>query len=161
MVPRRQLQITYALGMFSMLLAMPTSACPISPRSNMARAITWAAPTKYIAGTPSSRKRALKELNAVKGRWIVVYLSIQCGDCARVARLLNRYAGRERVLGVAQGSPEEVEQWANSLHLAYQVKSVSSKTLEELGAVILPTIVLYVNGIARGSRAPSTEAGWR
>jgi hypothetical protein len=75
--------------------------------------------------------------------------------------LLNRYAGSERVLGVAQGSPEEVEQWANSLHLAFPVKSVSAETLEELGAVILPTIVLYVNGIARGSRAPSTEAGWR
>jgi hypothetical protein len=125
------------------------------------RPIIWATPTKYIAGTPSSRKRALKELNVVRGRWVVAYLSIQCGDCDRVARLLNRYVGLERILGVAQGSPEEVEQWANSLHLAYQVKSVSSKTLEELGAVILPTIVLYVNGIATGSRAPSTEAGWR
>jgi hypothetical protein len=103
----------------------------------------------------------LTELNAVRGRWIIVYLSIQCGDCDRVARLLNRYVGHERILGIAQGSPEEVEQWANGLHLAFPVKSVSAATLEELGAVILPAIVLYVNGIARGSRAPSTEAGWR
>jgi hypothetical protein len=161
MIQLQHHKINCALVVFSILFTRPASAGAISPQSSTVRPITWSAPTKYIAGTRRSRKRILTELNAINGRWVVAYLSIQCGDCDRVARLLNQYVRYERVLGVAQGQAEEVHRWASGLHLAFQIRCVSGEAMEDLGAVILPTIVLYVNGIARGSRAPSMEAGWR
>ena len=117
----------------------------------------WASPREYIAGTERSRLTATKSLGAASGRWIIAYLSIGCSDCDAVVPSLNSMAARSRVLGVAVANEKQIEQWRKKHNAAFPVRRVSERTFEDLGAVVLPTIVLFENGQATGARAPSLE----
>ncbi len=123
--------------------------------------IKWAGPSEYIAGTPASHKKALRALGAEKGRWVAAYFTLDCGDCDRVARMLNAYKDTDRILALALGSDIDAQAWAKRLELRFKVKAVTADTFEALGATVLPVLVLFENGVARGTRAPSMEKGWK
>lgn len=69
---------------------------------------------------------------------------------------MKKTAETERVLGVTLAPAESARKWKRELGLNYPVISVSEKTFEDLGAVILPTLVLFEDGEARGAYTHST-----
>jgi thiol-disulfide isomerase/thioredoxin len=85
----------------------------------------------------------------------VGYFSAYCPDCDRAAIELNKTAEHERVLGVTIAAAETALKWKQELGLRYRVISVSERTFEDLGAVILPTVVLFEDGEAKGAYTPS------
>ena len=117
----------------------------------------WASPREYIAGTERSRLKAAKALGAARGRWIIAYLSIGCSDCDAVVPSLNAMAASDNLLGVAIATNQQIEAWRKKHNATFPVRSVSERTFEDLGAAVLPTIVLFENGKATGARAPSLE----
>jgi hypothetical protein len=118
--------------------------------------IKWKKIEECIAGTPVSRRRAARRLGFDRGRWVVAYFSAYCSDCDKAAVELNKTAEVERVLGVTIAPTESARKWRQELRLNYPVISVSEKTFEDLGAVILPTLVLFEDGEAKGAYTPST-----
>ncbi|MGH9829949.1 MAG: hypothetical protein ACREDR_42600 [Blastocatellia bacterium] len=132
-----------------------------SRRPPVSRPIVFARPDKYIAGTPRTRLDALRNLKtaspANRGRWVIAYFSISCADCDRTARALNAYAATERIIAVAAAPAEDVNRWSSALGLKYPVFAVDDDTLERLGAIVYPTVVLFVDGKATGARCPSME----
>jgi hypothetical protein len=121
------------------------------------KTIRWRKPEECIAGTPASRRRAARSLGVGRGRWVVAYFSAYCSDCDRAAVELNRVAGSERVLGLTLAPAAIAKRWRQELGLKYRVISVSERTFEDLGAVILPTVVLFEDGEAKGAYTPSVE----
>ncbi|MGH9763681.1 MAG: hypothetical protein ACREDR_32865, partial [Blastocatellia bacterium] len=96
-----------SLSVFVYLASTSLAQAP-SGRPSPSKPIVWTKPQKYLAGTLSSRRDALKSLHADRGRWIVAYFSVNCGDCDRTARSLNSYASEQRILAVASAPAEEV-----------------------------------------------------
>ena len=123
--------------------------------------IVWASPSKYLAGTTESRSRSARTLGIDHGRWVVIYLTLDCSDCERAARMLDKYADIEHIIGVAVAPREDIARWVASLQLHYPVKPIDERCMEDLGATLFPTIVLFEDSRARGARAPSMEKGWR
>jgi hypothetical protein len=117
--------------------------------------IKWKKAGECIAGTPVSRQRAAHSLGFHRGRWIVAYFSAYCLDCDKAAVKLNELVDRERVLGVTIAPAETARRWKQELGIKYRVISVSERIFEDLGAVILPTVVLFENGEAKGAYTPS------
>ncbi|HET9532953.1 MAG TPA: hypothetical protein VFQ92_21540 [Blastocatellia bacterium] len=137
-------------------LVPPTSGLPIQ-HEQPGEKIKWKKVEECIAGTPISRRRAARNLGFHCGRWVVAYFSAYCSDCDRAAVALKKTAEVERVLGVTLAPAESARKWKRELGLNYPVVSVSEKTSEELGAVILPTIVRFENGEAKGAYTHSGE----
>ena len=119
--------------------------------------IEWESPEKCIAGTPDSHRRAARRLGINRGRWVVAYLSAYCADCDKAAVELNSVAESEQVVGLTLAPAAIAKKWRQELGLKYRVISVSARTFEELGAVILPTIVLLEDGEAKGAYTPFME----
>ena len=142
-----------------LMAAALSSASPLAARTQGKAAVQehWASPREYIAGTERSRLKAVRALGLARGRCIIAYLSMGCSDCNAVVPALNVLAETSKVTGVAIASPEEIEQWRRKYGAKFPVRSVSEQTFEDLGAVVLPTIVLFENGRATGARAPSLE----
>jgi hypothetical protein len=135
-------------------LVLPASGHPIQHEQSGEK-IKWRKVEECIAGTPTSRHRAARRLGFHRGRWVVAYFSAYCSDCDRAAVELKRIAETERVLAVTLAPPESARKWKRELRLNYPVISVSEKTFEDLGAVILPTIVLFEDGEAKVAYTPS------
>lgn len=119
--------------------------------------LNWASPKEYIAGTEKSRLRAARALGFARGRWIVAYISTGCRDCDAVVPALNNLAKSNRVVAITVADAREAKEWGNRLGASFPIKSVSESRFEELGAVVMPTVVLFVDGKAQGARAPSLE----
>ena len=85
----------------------------------------------------------------------MAYFSAYCSDCDKVAVELKEIAEVERVLGVTIAPAESPRKWKQELRLNYPVISVSEQIFEDLGAVILPTLVLFEDGEAKGAYIPS------
>jgi thiol-disulfide isomerase/thioredoxin len=117
--------------------------------------IKWKQAGEYIAGTPASRRRAAKKLGFDRGRWIIAYFSAYCLDCDKIAVKLNELVDQEQVLGLTIAPTEAANRWKQELGIKYRVLSVSERMFEDLGAVILPTVVLFEDGEAKGAYAPS------
>jgi hypothetical protein len=141
----------FSLSAFA--LVPPTGVLALQ-RGQISKRIKWKKAEECIAGTPSSRRRAARRLGFHRGRWIVAYFSAYCSDCDKVAIELIKTAEIERVLGITIASAESAKKWKRALRLNYRVISVSERTFEDLGAVVLPTLVLFVNGEAKGAYAP-------
>ena len=86
----------------------------------------------------------------------MAYFSAYCSDCDKAAVELKKTAEIERVLGVTIAPAESARKWKQELGLNYPVISVSERTFEDPGAVILPTLVLFEDGEAKGAYTPST-----
>lgn len=144
-----------------LLAAAALAAAPIAARTQGKPAAQehWASPREYIAGTERSRLKAARSLGLARGRRIIAYLSMGCSDCVAVVPALNTLAASSKVVGVAIATPVEIEQWRKRHGANFPIRPVSENTFEELGAVVLPTIVLFENGKATGARAPSLEEG--
>jgi hypothetical protein len=135
-------------------LVLPASGLAIQ-RSQISERIGWKKVEECIAGTPNSHRRAARRLGFHRGRWIVAYFSAYCSDCDKAAIELKKTAEAERVLGITIASAESAKKWKRELGLNYRVISVSERTFEDLGAVILPTLVLFEDGKATGAYTPS------
>jgi hypothetical protein len=149
----RSFVITCLFSLVAFALVLPTDGLALQ-RGQISEGIKWKKPEECIAGTPSSHRRAARKLGFHRGRWIVAYFSAYCSDCDKVAIELKKTVEIERVLGITMASPESTKKWRRELRLNYRVISVSERTFEELGAVILPTLVLFLNGEAIGAYAP-------
>jgi hypothetical protein len=136
-------------------LVLPTSGLSIQ-RQQESEQIKWKKVEECIAGTPVSRRRAARRLGIHRGRWVVAYFSAYCSDCDKAAVELKKTAETECVLGVTIAPAESARKWKRELGLNYRVISVSEQTFEDLGAVILPTLVLFEDGEAKGAYMPST-----
>jgi hypothetical protein len=147
--------------MFIALVCLTASAAnlpstsPAAERQQTDDKITWKKAEEFIAGTPASRRRAAHKLGFGRGRWIVAYFSAYCLDCDKAAVKLNDLKDQEQVLGLTIAPAETAEKWKQELGIKYRVLSVSERMFEDLGAVILPTVVLFEDGEAKGAYAPS------
>lgn len=135
-------------------LVLPTSGLAIQ-HERLSEKIKWKKAEECIAGTNISRRRAARRLGFHHGRWVVAYFSAYCSDCDKAAVELNKTAEIEHVLGVTIAPAESARKWKRELGLNYPVISVSEQTFEDLGAVILPTLVLFEDGEAKGAYTPS------
>ena len=135
-------------------LALPMNGFAIQ-REQTIEKIKWKKVEECIAGTPMSRRRAARRLGIHRGRWVVAYFSAYCSDCDKAAVELKKTAETECVLGVTIAPAESARKWKRELGLNYRVISVSEQTFEDLGAVILPTLVLFQDGEAKGAYMPS------
>lgn len=149
-------KLIICMSMVVCLDAFPEAACAQSPADNLER---WASPRDYIAGTERTRLKATQTLGVAKGRVIIAYLSIGCGDCDAVVPALNKLSERYKVIGVVIATNSEAEGWRKKHKAVFPVRAVSERTFEHLGAAVLPTLVLFENGKAVGARAPSLEEG--
>ena len=146
---------------FTVLVCLTASAASlssISPDAELQQTndkIMWKKAGEFIAGTPASRRRAAHKLGFDRGRWIVAYFSAYCLDCDKTAVKLNDLVDQERVLGLTIAPAEAAEKWKQELGIKYPILSVSERMFEDLGAVILPTVVLFEDGEAKGAYAPS------
>lgn len=131
------------------------SSDPTTQHEQANEKIKWKEAGDCIAGTPASRRRAARRLGFHSGRWIVAYFSAYCLDCDRAAVELNELADRERVLGLTIAPTETAKRWKQEFGVKYRVISVSERMFEDLGAVILPTVVLFEAGEAKGAYTPS------
>jgi hypothetical protein len=107
----------------------------------------WRKPEEALASTPERRLKAAKRLKIDKGEHIVLLLSVDCGDCDSEALKLNENDA-VRITGIAAAPKKAVLQWKNRLGLKFRVESVSQSDFDDLGAVILPTIVKLRDGEA-------------
>jgi thiol-disulfide isomerase/thioredoxin len=144
----------HLVSLIAFALAFPTSGLAIQ-REQTSEKIEWRRIAECIAGTPISHRRAARKLGFDRGRWVVAYFSAYCSDCDKAAVELNKTAQVERVLAVTIAPAESARKWKLELGLEYPVISVSEKTFEDLGAVILPTLVLFEDGEAKGAYTPS------
>ena len=117
--------------------------------------IHWKEAGECLAGTPASRRRAARRLGFDRGRWIVAYFSAYCLDCDKAAVKLNELINQERILGLTIAPAGTANRWKHELGIKYRVLSVSERMFEDLGAVILPTVVLFEDGEAKGAYTPS------
>jgi hypothetical protein len=151
----RGFTIFASISMVAFALVLPASGLAIR-RQQLSEKIEWRKVEECIAGTPVSRRRAARRLGFHRGRWVVAYFSAYCSDCDKVALELKKTAEVERVLGFTIAPSESARKWKQELGLNYPVISVSEKIFEDLGAVILPTLVLFEDGEAKGAYTPST-----
>ena len=113
-------------------------------------AARWLPPQELLASTPERRQRAARRLGIDRGEYVVALLSIRCGDCDREARELNGKGSLDRIIAVAPAPAREVAAWKRRLGLQYRVVAVPEDVFDDLGGVILPTLVLMRNGRAVG-----------
>lgn len=150
----RGLAIATVICMTAFALVIPTNGLA-TQREQPSEKIKWKKVEECIAGTPISRRRAARRLGFHRGRWVVAYFSAYCSDCDKAAVELKKTAEIKRVLAVTIAPAESARKWKRELGLNYPVISVSEQTFEELGAVILPTLVLFEDGEAKGAYTPS------
>lgn len=117
----------------------------------------WQAISSLLASTPNRRKLAAKTLGIDKGEWILACFSVGCGDCDRAATKLNQLKingnlGNGNVLAITTANQSEANLWQQRLGLGFEVRSVSSQTFDDTGAVFLPTIIKLKNGISIGAK---------
>lgn len=151
----RGFAIATLFSMTAFALVLPSNGLAIQ-REQQSGKIKWKKVEECIAGTPISRRRAAHRLGFHRGRWIAAYFSAYCSDCDKAAVELKKTVETDRVLGVTIAPAESAKKWKQELGLNYPVVSVSERTFEELGAVILPTLVLFEDGEAKGAYTPST-----
>ena len=111
---------------------------------------SWQPLHSLLASSTARRKDALQQLHLSKGEHIIACFSIKCSDCEREAIKLNSYTTANSIVGIAVAPQAEINQWRKKLSLGYPVVSVSETLFEDLGAVILPTIINIKNGQAIG-----------
>ena len=121
----------------------------------------WQAISSLLASTPNRRKLAAKTLGIDKGEWILACFSVGCGDCDRAATKLNQLkingnacnvGNVGNVLAITTANQSEANLWQQRLGLGFEVRSVSSQTFDDTGAVFLPTIIKLKNGISIGAK---------
>lgn len=122
----------------------------------------WQAPKALIASTPARRAKALKKLGFGQGEWTLALLSIDCQECEPVARGIETLPGGSKAILVAAppaGTRERVQfeaeliKWRSRLTLINsRVIKADSETLEDLGAVLFPSVLKVKAGAVAAAR---------
>lgn len=111
---------------------------------------SWQPLHSLLASTPARRIEALQQLHLAKGNNIIACFSIKCSDCEREALKLNSYSSTNSIIGIAIAPQADINQWRKKLSLEYPIVSVSEALFEDIGAVILPTIIKVNNSQVTG-----------
>ncbi len=114
------------------------------------REARWLKPQELLASTPERRQRAARRFRIARGEYVVALVSIRCGDCDREARELNGKGRLDHIIAVAPAPAQAVAGWKRRLGLQYRVVAVPEDVFDDLGGVILPTLVLMRDGRAVG-----------
>ena len=129
-----------------------------SPNSNTGNddmLANWQPITSLLASTEKKRRQAAKDLGIDKGEWILACVSVGCWDCDRVALTLNKLKINNKVsnvLAITTANQTEASLWKERLGLEIEVRSVSSETFGDTGAVFLPTIIKLKDGVSIGAK---------
>lgn len=105
----------------------------------------WVDSSERVASTEARRLAALKRIGLERGDRLIALISIRCGECDVMAQQLDR-KGTPAVI-LADAPVKEMDRWARSLKLRYvRYISVKPETMEDLGAVLLPTLIEVKDG---------------
>lgn len=105
----------------------------------------WQTIDKMVASTPVRRRAALKRLGLHQGKGYLALISIRCGECDRVAKQLDQPKGSAVLIAAAP--VQDTDLWAKRVGIKHvRIISVGEGTFEDLGAVLLPTVVEVEDG---------------
>lgn len=112
----------------------------------------WQPIETLLASTPQRRLKAAQQLGIEEGEYILALLSIHCGDCDRIAQQLQQRAAHHRIIAVAVAEHDQaaIDEWKKGLGLSITVVGINQQAFNDLGAVLLPTLVKLENGKAVG-----------
>jgi hypothetical protein len=112
----------------------------------------WMDVKTLLASSDSYRSKVVKKIGVDKGEWVLGLMSVLCDDCDKAALKLNKRRDVKNIVVVVAAPQKAASEWKKRLNLRYRVVSVSDREFEDLGAVMLPTLVLIRDGKAVGVR---------
>lgn len=107
----------------------------------------WEQGATILTSTQERRLKVLKNLSLNKGEYLIALFSVDCRDCENVAVKLNQLKNGLKIIGIAKGDTKTITEWSKRLNLSFEVKGVSEADFYDLGAVILPSLVIVKDGI--------------
>lgn len=133
------------------IIEQKTSSTMPTPNENLS-AQQWQDIKMLLASTTPRRYEALKKLGLAQGEYIIAAISIDCSECELTVLKINQLPNlnSNKMVAVAVAPKDVVEQWQAKLGLKYRVIPVSQELFEDLGAVMLPTLIKTVDGKAIG-----------
>jgi hypothetical protein len=133
--------------------------CSVTPAQTPRKSRGWEPIKALLASTPARRLSASRKLSIDVGDRLIVIVSTQCNDCDRMALALNKRPDADRIIAVTDDPEYAARAWSQKLSLKLRVVSVSEDTLEDFGAVLLPTLIFLRDGqpIAAREDAPRDE----